>query len=376
MRVAISADTRNFDAAMRHVRGQAAQARRAVAPTMGAMGMGGAGRMAGMGLGIAAMSGPMAAVAAATAAVASAVSAMKERRQTQDESFREIVESGLNPAVQAQLTAIAKMASPSARSADMLDLMRSFREMGEQQRLDMSSTLGPDLMKALSESTGADFVNAIRQAQRQDPDFASSMGDKAGALIRSLSQLLDTDVARAFAVQADLGSSALRSRQRIESLGARVQEEAVPAQFQNMPFASSRSEDQRMIRQRVDADRLLKEVNRIGQVPPPPAPPAPPAPVVNVAPQKLPEIQIPELPKTTQKLPEIQIPELPKPAPERITERERVVQEFAERPEPAPREAVPDRGTQQSGQMRANAQSRTDADRHLKELQRLGSVPV
>jgi len=270
MRVAISADTRNFDAAMKHVRGQAAQARRAVAPTLGAMGMGGAGRMAGMGIGMAAMSGPMGAIAAATAAVAMAVNAIKERRESQDQSFREIVESGLSPEVHAQLSAIAKMAAPSARSADMVELMRSFREMGDQQRLDMSSTLGPDLMKALREGTGAEFVNAIRQAQRQDPDFASGMGGKASALIRALSLLDGSDVARAFSATADLGGSGARERARIEGISPAdrsADRRAARAEGVSARELGSAVRQRESQRQAADAARTLEAIERMARNP-------------------------------------------------------------------------------------------------------------
>jgi len=220
MRIAVTADTRNFDAAMRHVRGQAAQARRAVSPTLGAMGMGGAGRMAGMGLGMAAMSGPMGAIAAATAAVAAAVNAIKERNASQDKSVREMIEKGMAPQQHAQFQAMAQMLTPGGTAADIQQLIDKFQNMTDQQRLDLEQQVGPAIARGLATETGQQFMMRLATAQqRTGGAFADEIGGKEGGMIRALSRLSDLDIGRAFSTQANLGDAVRREDRRVEDIG-------------------------------------------------------------------------------------------------------------------------------------------------------------
>jgi hypothetical protein len=222
MRIAVTADTRNFDAAMKHVRGQAAQARRAVAPTLGAMGMGGAGRMAGMGLGMAAMAGPMGAIAAATAAVATAVNAIKTQTGDQDKALQEAIAQGLNEMDQTNLTRMAQLVKSGGTAAEMVGLIRQVRGLDEQKQQDLESTIGPDLMRDLMSGNNWQFFEALRQAQQKSPQVAEMLGGAGGAATRAIggmdASLISSAIQNQFGTFQNLQGAAMREQARRESV--------------------------------------------------------------------------------------------------------------------------------------------------------------
>jgi hypothetical protein len=187
LNVDLTANTRGFDVAMRNARSQLRDLRRAAAPGLGAMGMGGVGQM----MGVMSMSGPFAAIGAATMAISSLAQQIAADRGRGAQNLSEILVQNMNVREQAQFSALSRAVTGEDSALPAREAMRAIQSMDWRQ---MSEAIGKGVERSTLESLKgisdpAEFFRQLQAAQAASPGLAAAVGGKAGEFISRMSVL-------------------------------------------------------------------------------------------------------------------------------------------------------------------------------------------
>lgn len=221
MKVQVSADTRDFDARMKHVRQQMRQAREA-SSMAGAAGFGATGGRLGAAIGMASLSPMMAGVTGAVTGLSIVVNALagavQQFRNVQESAARDaaaVIDSRMDPVEQMRMSAAAGVVSPGATSAELIEFLRGFKDDKTQMRL-LDAGMTQQELAAVTKGTSEAAIRILADISRSGRGAAigEALGGKAGVMFNqarfATPQLLD----RAFRGKTD---AAMLN----ESLGAR-----------------------------------------------------------------------------------------------------------------------------------------------------------
>lgn len=221
MKVQVSADTRDFDARMKHVRQQMRQAREA-SSIAGAAGMGPLGGRVGAAIGVAALSPMMAGVTAAVAGLSIVTNALagavQQFRNVQESAARDaaaVIDSRMDPVQQMRMSAAAGVVQPGATSAELIEFLRGFRDDKVQMRL-LDAGMTQQELAAVTKGTSEAAIRILADISRSGRGAAigEALGGKAGVMFNQARFATPALLDRAFRGKTD---TAMLN----ESLGAR-----------------------------------------------------------------------------------------------------------------------------------------------------------
>lgn len=127
MKVQVSADTRRFDMAMKNVRNQMRASREGVSSAAAVAGLGAMGGVVGGGMGVMALSGPMAAVAAAATAMMALVDQQQRQAATARDRLATAGQMRMDPLLTERAGRAAGAISPGASAKDVFELLGQFQ---------------------------------------------------------------------------------------------------------------------------------------------------------------------------------------------------------------------------------------------------------